>query len=167
MFRASLFRDRRNLLRITTCLRRPGRRGCLFSHDRIIGTPGADPKRLSVPAGQISTTGAGSDGSCGRGGAARARLRLNIAYLGQSVTEPDLFALPIAEVEFSRLEDSLRRSVIGEDPFLNEVATHLVDAGGKRIRPSLTIAAASLGGGAVMEETLLGGVSVELVHLAS
>ncbi len=90
-----------------------------------------------------------------------------IAYLGLSVTASDLFALPIAEIEFSRLEESLRRSVIGEDPFLNEVATHLVDAGGKRLRPSLTIAAASLGGGPVMDETLLGGVSVELVHLAS
>jgi len=100
-------------------------------------------------------------------GRARDREGPKIAYVGLSVTAPDLFALPIAEIEFSRLEDSLRRSVIGEDPFLNEVATHLVDAGGKRIRPSLTIASASLGGGEVVEETLLGGVSVELVHLAS
>jgi heptaprenyl diphosphate synthase len=79
----------------------------------------------------------------------------------------DLFALPVMDDDLARLESCLRQSVVGEDPFLNEVATHLVDAGGKRLRPALTLAAATLEGGAVSEDTLLGGVSVELVHLAS
>jgi heptaprenyl diphosphate synthase len=83
------------------------------------------------------------------------------------VSSPDPFDLPIREQDLARLELCLRNSVIGEDPFLNEVATHLIQAGGKRLRPSLTIAAAYLRSGEVTTDTLLGGVSVELVHLAS
>ncbi|MDA8265129.1 MAG: polyprenyl synthetase family protein [Actinomycetota bacterium] len=83
------------------------------------------------------------------------------------MTEPDLFSLPVDESDVARLETCLRESVIGEDPFLNEVASHLIDAGGKRLRPALTLTAASLSPESVSKETLLGGVSVELVHLAS
>jgi len=54
--------------------------------------------------------------------------------------------------------------VIGDDAFLNEVASHLIDAGGKRLRPSLAIAASYLRSDDVTTEILLGGVSVELVH---
>lgn len=83
------------------------------------------------------------------------------------MTATDIFALPVDEVDLSRLEECLRAAVRGEDPFLNEVASHLIEAGGKRIRPALALTAASLAGEAVSRETLLGGVSVELVHLAS
>ncbi len=83
------------------------------------------------------------------------------------MSSPDPFDLPIREQDLARLELSLRDSVIGDDDFLNEVASHLIEAGGKRLRPSLTIAAAYLQAGEVTTETLLGGVSVELVHLAS
>ncbi len=83
------------------------------------------------------------------------------------VSSPDPFALPIREKDLARLELCLRDSVVGDDPFLNEVATHLIQAGGKRLRPSLTIAAAYLQADEVTTDTLLGGVSVELVHLAS
>jgi heptaprenyl diphosphate synthase len=83
------------------------------------------------------------------------------------VSSPDPFALPIHEKDLARLELSLRDSVLGEDAFLNEVASHLIQAGGKRLRPSLTIAASYLQSDDVTTEILLGGVSVELVHLAS
>ena len=66
-----------------------------------------------------------------------------------------------------RLEATLRRVVVQEDHFLDEIATHLIDAGGKRLRPALALASASLSNEEITEETLLGGVSVELVHLAS
>ncbi len=79
----------------------------------------------------------------------------------------DLFALPVADDELSRLESCLRESVIGNDAFLNEVASHLIVAGGKRLRPTLTLTAAELSGGTITKDVLLGGVSVELVHLAS
>ncbi len=79
----------------------------------------------------------------------------------------DLFALPLSDELLGRLETVLRDAVKGEDPFLNEVAAHLVVAGGKRIRPCLTLTAAELSGADISGESLLGGVSVELVHLAS
>jgi heptaprenyl diphosphate synthase len=83
------------------------------------------------------------------------------------VSSPDPFDLPIREEDLARLEVCLRDSVTGYDPFMNEVASHLIQAGGKRLRPALTLAAAYLQPGEVTSNTLLGGVSVELVHLAS
>ena len=84
-----------------------------------------------------------------------------------TVNAPDLFLLPVPEEEFGRLEECLLAMVSQEDPFIDEVASHLVKAGGKRLRPALAIAAASLSGRVASEQTLLGGVCVELIHLAS
>jgi heptaprenyl diphosphate synthase len=79
----------------------------------------------------------------------------------------EVLGLPGLEEDLARLEATLHRVVTTEDPFLSEVATHLIAAGGKRLRPSLTVAAAAAGGAAASEEVLLGGVAVELVHQAS
>jgi len=83
------------------------------------------------------------------------------------VSRPDLFALPVDDADLARLELCLKDSVVGDDEFLNEVAGHLIAAGGKRLRPSLTLVAATLSDAPVDQDLLLGGVSVELVHLAS
>ena len=69
-----------------------------------------------------------------------------------------------------RTEDELRKVVESDDPFLTEVARHLIDAGGKRVRPALAITASL-----VLDEdpdvalwaVIRGGVSVELVHQGS
>ncbi len=53
------------------------------------------------------------------------------------------------------------------DGFLDEVTTHLIAAGGKRLRPVLALAAATSDGRDATREDLLGAVAVELVHLAS
>jgi heptaprenyl diphosphate synthase len=69
-----------------------------------------------------------------------------------------------------RVEARLAESVQADDDFLTEVASHLIKAGGKRVRPALTMAAALSADGdpaAASEESVLGGVSVELVHLGS
>jgi len=79
----------------------------------------------------------------------------------------EVLGLPGLEDDLARLEATLRRVVTTEDPFLSEVAAHLIAAGGKRLRPSLTVAAAAAGGAATSEDVLLGGVAVELVHQAS
>jgi len=65
------------------------------------------------------------------------------------------------------LEEALHQAVVSEDPFLTEVAGHLLSAGGKRLRPALAVAAAAAGGVAATPAVLQGGVSVELVHLGS
>ncbi len=79
----------------------------------------------------------------------------------------DLFALPVGAANLARLEECLKESVTGDDPFLNEVAGHLIVAGGKRIRPALTLTAAELARPQISRDSILGGVCVELVHLAS
>ena len=69
-----------------------------------------------------------------------------------------------------RTEDELRKVVESDDPFLTEMARHLIDAGGKRVRPALTITASL-----VLDEdpevapwaVIRGGVAVELVHQGS
>lgn len=77
--------------------------------------------------------------------------------------------LPGLEPALSRVESSLRTATSGEDPFLAEVAGHLVKAGGKRLRPALVVSAAQAcgAGDVVAEEVVQGAVAVELVHLGS
>jgi heptaprenyl diphosphate synthase len=75
--------------------------------------------------------------------------------------------LPVPDTEMDRLEIELRDAVIRDDAFLDEISTHLISAGGKRLRPALTLASAGVSGDDANQSTLLGGVAVELVHLAS
>ncbi len=81
-----------------------------------------------------------------------------------------LASLPGMADNLTRVETRLVEWVQADDAFLTEVASHLISAGGKRVRPALTIAAALSGEadpGAASEDSVLGGVSVELVHLGS
>jgi heptaprenyl diphosphate synthase len=66
-----------------------------------------------------------------------------------------------------KVEEALRVAVGSDDAFLGEVAAHLVGAGGKRIRPALVLAAAVAAGADLGDDTVSGGVAVELVHLGS
>lgn len=68
-----------------------------------------------------------------------------------------------------RVEDALLAAVHADDPFLTEVASHLIVAGGKRVRPLFAAAAGACAtrGAPVRDEVVLGGVAVELVHLGS
>ena len=65
------------------------------------------------------------------------------------------------------LEVLLAESVIFGDAYLDSVTTHLIHAGGKRLRPLLAVASATSGERPATREDLLGGVSLELMHLAS
>ena len=58
-------------------------------------------------------------------------------------------------------------AVTAEDPYLTEIAGHLIGAGGKRLRPVLAMMAAAAGGAPVTDDVITGGVSVELVHIGS
>jgi heptaprenyl diphosphate synthase len=81
-------------------------------------------------------------------------------------------ALAIAPLagDLDRLEQRLRASVDHDDPFLAEVGSHLIGAGGKRIRPTLTLCAgysARGGENPASDDVITGGVACELVHLGS
>jgi heptaprenyl diphosphate synthase len=83
------------------------------------------------------------------------------------VNPTEALGLPHLEDDLRRLEPLLRTSVTTGDAFLDDVTTHLIAAGGKRLRPVLALAAATGGARPATEDDLLGAVSVELVHLAS
>jgi geranylgeranyl pyrophosphate synthase len=83
-----------------------------------------------------------------------------------------LLDLPPLADDLTRVEHALRRSVEAPDAFLTEVAGHLISAGGKRLRPALVLTAAytvdpDAAGRPAPEDCVMGGVSVELVHLGS
>ena len=85
------------------------------------------------------------------------------------MTSP-LLTLPSMGADLGRVERALREAVVTGDPFLTEVASHLILAGGKRLRPALAIAVAAAVSGEpsdAAQDVIMGGTSVELVHLGS
>lgn len=66
-----------------------------------------------------------------------------------------------------RIEAEMRAAVQTPDPYLTEIASHLVVAGGKRLRPVVAVAAGQVGGDAAGDGVVRGGVACELVHLGS
>ena len=82
----------------------------------------------------------------------------------------ETLALAPVSGDLERVEARLRESVEHPDRVLGEVAAHLVKAGGKRIRPTLTLGAAyasTNGTRPAPEDAVTGAVAVELVHLGS
>jgi heptaprenyl diphosphate synthase len=75
--------------------------------------------------------------------------------------------LATVENDLARLETLLAESVIFGDAYLDSVTTHLIYAGGKRLRPLLAVASATGGERHGTQHDLLGGVALELMHLAS
>lgn len=75
--------------------------------------------------------------------------------------------MPLLDEDMARFEPLLAESIIIGDEFLDQVTTHLLAAGGKRLRPLLAIASATGGEREGSQDDLLGGVSLELMHLAS
>jgi len=76
-------------------------------------------------------------------------------------------ALPTVDGDLARFEPLLAESVVIGDSYLDQVTTHLINAGGKRLRPLLAFAAATGGACEASQDVLLGGVALELMHLAS
>lgn len=79
----------------------------------------------------------------------------------------ELLDLPGLDDSLARVESGLRKAVASPEPLLGEVAAYLVDAGGKRLRPALLLAAAASAGSGAGESVVQGAVSVELVHMGS
>jgi heptaprenyl diphosphate synthase len=71
------------------------------------------------------------------------------------------------DADRERIEAAMRTSVVTADPYLTEIASHLIVAGGKRLRPVLAVVAAQVGGAPASDDVVRGGVACELVHLGS
>jgi heptaprenyl diphosphate synthase len=77
------------------------------------------------------------------------------------------FEIPQISLAMRELEEHLIESVKSDDPFLTEISTHLIGAGGKRLRPTLALASSLAIASEISERSYQGAVAVELVHLAS
>jgi heptaprenyl diphosphate synthase len=83
---------------------------------------------------------------------------------------PDpLAGLPGVEALRARIDARLRGAVTSSDTVMAEMASHLVRAGGKRLRPILAAVSSTTGGpaAAVGDDAVTGGVACELVHVGS
>lgn len=79
-----------------------------------------------------------------------------------------LLDLPLMTADRERIEAALRASVRTQDAYLTDIASHLIVAGGKRLRPVLAVAVAQVGkDGSVRDEVIQGAIACELVHLGS
>ena len=90
--------------------------------------------------------------------------------MSSNVSSAPLFALPSHAADLARIEAALKESVHTADPYLNDIASHLIVAGGKRLRPILTVVAAQVAGpadAALHERAVQGGISCELVQTGS
>ena len=89
-------------------------------------------------------------------------------------TTPPVLVLPDVSDDLSdrlraglaAVDALLRREVDHDDAFIAEANSHLIQAGGKRFRPLLTLLAAELGTGA-NEDVVAAAAGVELTHVAS
>ncbi len=77
------------------------------------------------------------------------------------------FTLPSMTDDLMRVEHALAESVKTGDEYMTTVAGHLITAGGKRIRPALAAAASGAILGHTSDDAIMGGCSVELVHIGS
>lgn len=82
----------------------------------------------------------------------------------QKVADKELLAKLEAGLE--QVENSLIEAVAHTDPIAKVTTRHLIDAGGKRIRPTLVLLCAQLGDSS-QEEVIQSAVVVELTHIGT
>lgn len=81
-----------------------------------------------------------------------------------------LAILPPMLDDLARTEEELLRVVATDGDFLTQIASHLIEAGGKRVRPGFAMAAAAAldpAGAPATTDVIRSGCAVELVHLGS
>ena len=91
-------------------------------------------------------------------------------YLRAVARTNPLSVMPFMAEDLSRVEDGLHRAARSGDEYLTEISSHLINAGGKRVRPAFCLAAAATAltiDAPASPEAVTGGVAVELVHLGS
>lgn len=86
--------------------------------------------------------------------------------LSESTKLPGVDALPEIAQGLADVEVQLSEAVLTADPFISEITTYLLKAGGKRVRPALALLGSKFGDG-INENAVDAGVAVELIHLGS
>lgn len=73
------------------------------------------------------------------------------------------------DADRARVEQALLEAVKTPDAYLTEIASHLISAGGKRLRPVMSIVTSLVGrdGQSASDDVIQGGIACELVHLGS
>lgn len=82
------------------------------------------------------------------------------------LTSDDPFARRIAQ-RMDEVEDRLRAETRVDDVVVDSVTSHLADAGGKRLRPLLTLLTSEMGPNPDSPDVIDAAVVIELTHLAS
>ena len=78
----------------------------------------------------------------------------------------NIIPIPSLWENLEKLEKRLFEVTVSEDDYLTEISQYLIDAGGKRFRPMISLLAGELGSGN-KEKVIDAGISVELIHLGS
>ena len=99
-------------------------------------------------------------GNLGRAGSAPGSRPFGCRLSSRGVNASQALDLPLLSEGLERLEPLLTSTVVTGDSFLDSVTTHLIAAGGKRLRPLLALAAATGGENEATREDLLGAVAV-------
>ena len=87
------------------------------------------------------------------------------AIAGVELGDPELAATTSAGLE--RVEELLHREVTSGYRFVTETSLHLIDAGGKRLRPLFTLLGAQMGPRPDADDVITAAAVVELIHLAT
>jgi heptaprenyl diphosphate synthase len=75
--------------------------------------------------------------------------------------------MPGIAADAERIEAALVEAVRVADPYLDDIAKHLIVAGGKRLRPLMTVVASQIDGRPASDDAVRGGVACELVQTGS
>lgn len=88
-----------------------------------------------------------------------------VALAGIELTDPELVARVSGGL--ARVEALLKSELVSEFGFVTEAASHLMRAGGKRLRPLFTLVAAGVGPQPDSDSLVTAAAVVELIHLAT
>jgi octaprenyl-diphosphate synthase len=69
--------------------------------------------------------------------------------------------------EMALVEAKIRESIVSEEPLLQDIARYVIDAGGKRIRPIVTLLSFQALGGTEMRQAIDLAAALELIHSAT
>lgn len=117
------------------------------------------PSNATGSAVSASMDAAASDGAAG------APVTASSVVAGVTINDAKLAAA--LRTELLTVENLLVDRINSGEKFLSEVAVHLVQAGGKRFRPLLTLMAGHLGPHPDSDALVRAGVACEMVHLAT